>query len=303
MAKIGIKQINNSPAAEGSIVVYDGNKNAWTNSSTNSVLMPSGTTLQRPAIPVNGHIRYDTDLNQFDFYENGIWRTFSNSGEINIAANVGTGIGIFRDKTGVTLNYRSIIGGANITATQNANDITLDVTGIPTIINDLTDVDTTTSSPTVGQTLQWNGTNWVPLTPPTSSNIFGGEYHSAESEILSTTNSSSWIQKLKLTTISIPAGTYRIGWSYQWNHDRTKNDFEGQVQIDDVITIMFHKQEPKDSSGSGGSSGTDQAFQLAGFKNIILTSGIHNIDIDYRTSSAGDESSIWSARLELWRIS
>lgn len=88
----------------------------------------------------------------------------TDNGEDNLAANVGTGAGVFRDKIGVTLNLRSIIGGANITATQNANDITLDVTGIPTSVDDLNDVDTTTSSPSIGQVLQWNGANWIPAT-------------------------------------------------------------------------------------------------------------------------------------------
>ena len=38
-----------------------------------------------------------------------------------------------------------------------------------TAIGDLTDVDTTTSAPTVGQVLKWDGTNWVPGTDETAS--------------------------------------------------------------------------------------------------------------------------------------
>lgn len=32
-------------------------------------------------------------------------------------------------------------------------------------IDDLTDVDTTTSAPSTGDLLEWDGTNWVPVTP------------------------------------------------------------------------------------------------------------------------------------------
>ncbi len=37
---------------------------------------------------------------------------------------------------------------------------------IPSSIDDLSDVDTTTTSPTTGQLLEWNGTNWVPVDKP-----------------------------------------------------------------------------------------------------------------------------------------
>ena len=32
--------------------------------STDSVLVPKGTTAQRPTSPTNGHIRYNTDTNE-----------------------------------------------------------------------------------------------------------------------------------------------------------------------------------------------------------------------------------------------
>jgi len=51
-------------------------------------------------------------------------------GETNLAANVGTGTGlVFRDKTGVTLNMKSILAGENITITNNADEVQLDVPG------------------------------------------------------------------------------------------------------------------------------------------------------------------------------
>jgi len=42
--------------------------------STNVALVPKGTEADRPALPINGHIRYNTDDNQFEFYANGAWR-------------------------------------------------------------------------------------------------------------------------------------------------------------------------------------------------------------------------------------
>lgn len=47
------------------------------------------------------------------------------SGEANTGANVGTGAGVFRDKTGVTLNFRRLQAGAGVSITQNTDDITI----------------------------------------------------------------------------------------------------------------------------------------------------------------------------------
>jgi len=41
--------------------------------STNTVLVPSGTTAQRPSSPVNGHMRYNTTDARFEIYENNKW--------------------------------------------------------------------------------------------------------------------------------------------------------------------------------------------------------------------------------------
>lgn len=50
----------------------------------------------------------------------------SGTGEINTGDNVGAGSGlIFRDKTGVTLNFKTLLQGSNITITNNADDITI----------------------------------------------------------------------------------------------------------------------------------------------------------------------------------
>ena len=47
--------------------------------------------------------------------------------DIILGANVGTGAGlVFRDKTGTTLNFKSLSAGSDIVVTNNADDITLD---------------------------------------------------------------------------------------------------------------------------------------------------------------------------------
>ncbi len=49
------------------------------------------------------------------------------SGETNTASNVGAGSGVFKQKTGFDLEFKSLIGGTNLTLTDAADTITFDV--------------------------------------------------------------------------------------------------------------------------------------------------------------------------------
>ncbi len=51
------------------------------------------------------------------------------SGEINTASNVGTGDGVFKQKTGVDLEFKTLIGGTNVSIVNNPNDLTINATG------------------------------------------------------------------------------------------------------------------------------------------------------------------------------
>ncbi|MBU0579724.1 MAG: hypothetical protein KKA19_00990, partial [Candidatus Margulisbacteria bacterium] len=131
--------------------------------------------------------------------------------------------------------------------------------------------------------------------------VYGSNFQYAQNNSVSTTFSTSFVQKLRLTTHNLPAGTYKISWSYAWNHDSQSNDFLARIEIDDSNTIMYHQEEPQDDQGSWGSTGSNQKFYNSGFAYLTL-SGVHTIDLDYRTDSSGDESSIWEARLEIVRV-
>jgi len=81
------------------------------------------------------------------------------SGEANTGSNVGAGDGVFKQKTGIDLEFKTLIGGTGVTITNNANDLTISassVAGHQPII-DLTSTDTSTTiiqaTPTV---LSWD---------------------------------------------------------------------------------------------------------------------------------------------------
>jgi accessory colonization factor AcfC len=50
-------------------------------------------------------------------------------GEANTAANVGTGTGVFANKSGVTLNLKTLKAGTGITITSTGTEITISSSG------------------------------------------------------------------------------------------------------------------------------------------------------------------------------
>lgn len=42
--------------------------------STNSLIIPKGSAAERPANPVEGHLRFNTDDSEFEAYQDGEWR-------------------------------------------------------------------------------------------------------------------------------------------------------------------------------------------------------------------------------------
>jgi hypothetical protein len=67
---------------------------------TGYVLIPKGTTAQRPVVPVEGEIRYNTDNSQFEGYSAGAW------GQLGGGATGGGGDQVFVENgVTVTTNY------------------------------------------------------------------------------------------------------------------------------------------------------------------------------------------------------
>ena len=59
---------NGAKAREASLIVLDGSGDRY-------ILLPRGTTGQRPASPVAGYIRFNTSLNELEWYNGSAWRS------------------------------------------------------------------------------------------------------------------------------------------------------------------------------------------------------------------------------------
>lgn len=123
--------------------------------------------------------------------------------------------------------------------------------------------------------------------------VFGGNFQQASNDAESSTTSSTFQQKLRMTTPSLPSGTYRIGYSVEGRCNSTYVALALRVQINDTTTIGEALVESQDVSNYDVYSGF---YYYTG-------SGVLNIDLDYRSSSGGTTSFTRRARLEIWRVS
>lgn len=140
--------------------------------------------------------------------------------------------------------------------------------------------------------------------------VFGNDFQYVESLGVSITTSTTLQTKIDFITTDLPAGNYKIEWSYGWNHDKNKNDFHGILALNNDFTqnnlLMEHLQEPQQEGGNGTnkyvSTGTDQLFVSSGFM-IVNLSGVNNLKLQFRTTNDADESSIWNSVISLHRVS
>ena len=118
------------------------------------------------------------------------------------------------------------------------------------------------------------------------------DYQYAGSDAESTTTSTSYQQKLQLTTANLASGNYRIGYSVEvTNSDKAKRA-EVRVQIDDTETIA--------EAGTASLILENDYVVVAGFVVRALSAGVHNIDIDFR--AVEETAKVRRARLEIHAV-
>lgn len=135
-----------------------------------------------------------------------------------------------------------------------------------------------------------------------STNVYGSHFCVESSSDITTLESPFWTTKVAMTTQIIPAGEYRIGWQYNWNHGTTLDVFEVRVTSD---TVTIHD----DPSGvSFRAEGTDNHAVVSdinknsgfSYKHYEIDSS-HEIELQIR-SNAGTAATCWNAALEFWRV-
>jgi len=125
--------------------------------------------------------------------------------------------------------------------------------------------------------------------------VFGNNYHGNFDEDLSSTTSTDWQQKLRLSVTNLQSGNYHIAWFYEWAYANGNFNFKCRVQIDDDIILSEQTTRPPVGN-------TSYYMSSSGF-SINYLSGDHYIDLDYCSSRSGRTACIRSTRIVLWRVS
>lgn len=102
--------------------VTDAEKGIWNravlkDSETGAALLPVGTEAQRPGTPSNGLIRYNTELNSFEGYSNGVWGAIGGGGGATGGGVEPNKDDIFYENSSIVNNNYSITSGKNAMTT------------------------------------------------------------------------------------------------------------------------------------------------------------------------------------------
>lgn len=104
--------------------------------TTNNMLVPKGTTSERPITPSNGMVRYNTTLNEMEVYQGSAWRRlrFKEPGSI-VWQSLGIGDGSTTTFGPITNLSTSAASGVTWDVTQIAQNILVLVENVVQIPN------------------------------------------------------------------------------------------------------------------------------------------------------------------------
>lgn len=89
------------------------------------IVPPSGTNADRPNPPINGTIRYNTNLQALEMYQNASWAQISTGSMLKGVENVGGGEDIFKRVFSDIIELKTLVAGSNITLTTSSDTITI----------------------------------------------------------------------------------------------------------------------------------------------------------------------------------
>lgn len=198
---------------------------------------------------------------------------------IQHAGNIGIG------KSGAT-EALDIVGNIALTGTVDGRDVAADGTTQDSHIADTT----------LHRVINDSGTSttelWSADKISSELSISNNEIQQVSDETLSATTSSTFQQKLRMTTASLTNGTYKISWYCELQSSNNTARSDAQIELNDTTIIGQVREEPDHK---------DNIVPFSGFSFQTL-SGVNTVDMDWRMNDNGT-SYIKCARISLKRIS
>lgn len=125
-------------------------------------------------------------------------------------------------------------------------------------------------------------------------NVFGAQiYYQEQNAETSNNSTTTWANKITLTTPSLPLGDYLVQYQFNWRSAKANRQLEFRIQIGgaDVDT-----GEPFTGSAS------DRQL-ISGFRRVQSISGIQTFTLDFRVGGSRTTVYLYNARMFVWRIS
>ena len=231
------------------------------------VLIPRLTTAQRGNIPspTNALLIFNTTTNQFEYYD----------------AGTTSWVGLSKVTTYTADQFVSTDGSGNLQTFDFSQDLSATTAGVATVTGLQTRAVSSTA-PTNGQVLQWDGTasEWVPTTPA------GATIYTAD-QFVSTDGSGNlqtfdFSQDLSATTAGVATVT-----GLQTRAVSSTAPTDGQVLQWDNSASEWVPTTP--SGGGGGGNTLDEAYDQGGAgsgRTINVTDGA----VQFTSTNAADES-------------
>lgn len=130
----------------------------------------------------------------------------------------------------------------------------------------------------------------------TVSAIFGSEYQAFTDDTPATTTSTTFSVAAGFTTVSVPAGAYRIAVSFAYRHSVTNSDTRFRLVVNGTQVGPALRREPSES--------TNQSFLGYIVENqTFASSASHTIDLQFAVETGGLTTTCLYAFFEFWRIS
>lgn len=137
---------------------------------------------------------------------------------------------------------------------------------------------------------------------PIGNIMFGSQFQYEQDLSESQTTSITYVELLSMTVTGtnttysgVPAGEYRLGWSFEWRMDKLNNDFKLRIQLDNTTDLYVFQSAP---------------FVAINFFNPNsgftycenVSSGVHTIDMDFASSDSKATAIADNVKMEFWRV-